>query len=419
MNNRITVASYIAIALASGSVNATEWVTTYDGSTTLGATGTITFDDWGFTGPGGRTAVDFDPINGFGGLAEGNTLDPTGGIGQIQHVITTGPDGLTPDAPADIVGDVGSANSYPNANVDSVATFYQWGYTSPAGSEFNNMLIDYDGDYHIAKDDMSFNFYNYFDYEQVGTTGGLADGTYPTKLAFQPYALSDAQGWCGSILAEHPNADEAMAGQVTFDFAFDVYFQLAPGVYSYMSTEIVSDFEMRSYGDINVDITTEGGVQQLMSARAVVNNTDPTSNNDTVNADTPTGDPELWHNKVSFMGASVIPGYGAGTGDCGILTAEWAGGSQGPGVKKFDSIISGVADAAACTTAGGTWQEHAFSGFAFILRADAERHIDYFDESIYGPDPMLAAVPVPAAAWLFGSGLLGLIGVARRTRHRN
>jgi len=27
------------------------------------------------------------------------------------------------------------------------------------------------------------------------------------------------------------------------------------------------------------------------------------------------------------------------------------------------------------------------------------------------------AVPVPAAVWLFGSGLLGLIGFARRTRH--
>ncbi len=28
----------------------------------------------------------------------------------------------------------------------------------------------------------------------------------------------------------------------------------------------------------------------------------------------------------------------------------------------------------------------------------------------------VAAVPVPAAAWLFGSGLLGLIGIARRKK---
>ena len=27
----------------------------------------------------------------------------------------------------------------------------------------------------------------------------------------------------------------------------------------------------------------------------------------------------------------------------------------------------------------------------------------------------IPAVPVPAAAWLFGSGLLGLVGVTRRT----
>jgi len=28
----------------------------------------------------------------------------------------------------------------------------------------------------------------------------------------------------------------------------------------------------------------------------------------------------------------------------------------------------------------------------------------------------LAAVPIPAAVWLFGSGLLGLIGMARRKK---
>lgn len=32
----------------------------------------------------------------------------------------------------------------------------------------------------------------------------------------------------------------------------------------------------------------------------------------------------------------------------------------------------------------------------------------------FGATPILATVPLPAAAWLFGSGLLGLIGVARR-----
>ena len=33
-----------------------------------------------------------------------------------------------------------------------------------------------------------------------------------------------------------------------------------------------------------------------------------------------------------------------------------------------------------------------------------------------GNDPVLQAVPVPAAIWLFGSGLIGLFGFARRKK---
>ena len=328
-------------------VQATDWVRTFDGSTTAGWTGSIAFDDWGFTGPNGRTAVDFDAVNGFGnGTYNASTADycinnPSAcGIGQIQHVVTTGPDGLTPDAPANIQSDFLSSNGpYPNANVDSLTSFFKWGYTSNAGSTFSNMLIDFDGDYQIAKNDMDFQFYNIIDYQQVVPDGGtrvgtVADGIYNNKLAFQPYALTDAVGWCGSILADHPNAHEAMAGQVTFDIALDVYFRNDDGTFTYWSTEITRDFVMRSYGDITVDLTSwDGQGTQQMSARAVVNNTDPTVDNQSVGPDTPVGDPELWHNKVSFMGADVLQG-GGGLGDCGILSAEFAAGQRGPGVMK-------------------------------------------------------------------------------------
>lgn len=419
------------------------WTKTIDAATYGGSTGTITFDDWGYTGPGGRNASQFGPLN--GGFGE---------VGQIQHVVTRAADWNTPDAPDTVTQEWASAdgsyNVYTNANMDANVNFYNWGYTTKAGSTFSNMMIDKDGDYFIAQKDMKFEFYDTFNYKQMplpdgtyavnpGDPGYVADGVYPTKLAFQPYALSDAEGWCGSVLTSNPGSLEAMAGQVRFDFAFDVYFQLAPGVYVYSATEIVPDFEMRSYGDITVNVTTAAGDVQSFSARAVINNTNPNDpayaagNTPDVNAIP--GDPN-YYNLVSFMGAGVIPNIDY----CGFESAEWGAGQRGPGVYRFASIDKSITDATACSAAGGVWQGHAYPGYAFILRADGIRVIEAMDYSTYSDLSNvpytdangvaynydengnlvaiadLSAVPVPAAVWLFGSGLLGLIGVARRSR---
>ena len=45
-------------------------------------------------------------------------------------------------------------------------------------------------------------------------------------------------------------------------------------------------------------------------------------------------------------------------------------------------------------------------------------YVDQITQVVGGSTPTwsLAAAPVPAAAWLFGSGLLGLIGIARRKK---
>ena len=63
-----------------------------------------------------------------------------------------------------------------------------------------------------------------------------------------------------------------------------------------------------------------------------------------------------------------------------------------------------------CTQYGSvyiTLDEGGFDGFM-----DRYRSRGYADTS------MPSAIPVPAAAWLFGSGLLGLAGLARRPRHK-
>ena len=197
--------TYLSIAIASTllttNVHADAvWVQQVNG-------GEVRFYDWGYTGPQAQTAGEFTSNGTFDGAT------------QIQHVVTTGPDGLTQDGSYTVLEDLTNAVTYADANMDSAVNFYKWGYTTTAGSTFNNMQIDADGDYHIARDDMSFGFYDTFEYNNVTT----ADPTVSvdTLIDFQPYALSDATGWCGSVMSSNPSALEAMAGQVTFDFAFD------------------------------------------------------------------------------------------------------------------------------------------------------------------------------------------------------
>jgi hypothetical protein len=120
-----------------------------------------------------------------------------------------------------------------------------------------------------------------------------------------------------------------------------------------------------------------------MSARAVVNNTDASVDNQSVGPATPTGDLS-WHNRVSFMGANILRSGGW----CGMETAEWKGGARGIGVKRYDSVRRDLTTIADCQAAGGVMDTNSFTGKAYILRADANRYIDYFDESVYGPDPM-------------------------------
>lgn len=288
-----------------------------------------------------------------------------------------------------------------------------------SGSTFNSMQIDKNGNYFVARNDMAFGFYDYFAYHD--TTGTNPDQMVDTAINFQPYAVSDARGWCGSTLATNPNGVSVMAGQVNFDFAFDAYMvdqNPAPGQGG--GTQIVPDFVMRSYGDFVVNMGTN---LETYRGSAVINNTNPL-----------TGEVDpAYQNKVSFLGGGVVPKgvwVSADSYDGNgkrILNPDstWHVTVVGDGVASLcdpsvDSVRAG--DGAHC------WQ-NAFAGYAFLMRADGSRTLTWINPTGHSnyvtTDPTaytsigqeVPSVPVPAAVWLFGSGVTGLIATARRRRY--
>ena len=389
-----------AFAATAWDANLGVWVTTIDAASHVGSSGTITFNDWGYQGPtvGGYTvgANDFQVGSGF----------DSSSIGQIQHVVTKSPDYLTSDPASNVVGDLGDPSTFANANMDGAVNFYKWGYTTPANSTFNNMQIDTAGNYHIAKTDMSFVKYDTFVYRDM--TGTNPDQTYDTRINFKPYTVSDARGWCGSVLTPDPSGLAQMAGQVTFDLAMDIYFDFGgPDIYS--STELVSGFVMRSYGDYTVNITN-GSEQQFFQGSAVGNNTNPESIVAGVGG---TLDP-AFQNDVSFLGAGVLS------------AGEWvsAGSFNADGTKKMRIDVNATTGETSqvwdvtiveAGTDGAVWHANVYGGKAFILRADGMRILDYVNPT--GHSDYVAAVPEPESYAMMLMGL-GLIGMAVRRRRR-
>lgn len=375
---------------------ATNWGTTYDAAT-YGSAGTITFNDWGYKGPTGVGALDFQVGTGFNASS----------LGQSQHVITKAPDWLTPDPAHNVVGDVTNTPAFDNANMDGGVNFYKWAYTTPADSTFSNMQIDTAGNYHIAKSDMSFRRYDLFQY--VDKTGVNASSTYDTQINFKPYAISDAKGWCGSVMTVDPGGLAQMAGQVTFDFAMDVYFDY--GIEIYSSTQLVPGFVMRSYGDYTVDVTTNGGLgqQQLFYGHAVGNNTNPGSIVAGVGG---TLDP-AYLNQVSFLGAGVLPlGVWVSGDSFNADESKKMRTDFNPTTNENNQVwdVTIVAEG----TPGARWHANSFAGYAYVLRADGMRILDYVNPE--GHSDYVASVPEPETYAMMLAGI-GLVGLALRRRN--
>lgn len=83
------------------------------------------------------------------------------------------------------------------------------------------------------------------------------------------------------------------------------------------------------------------------------------------------------------------------------------GGLSGPasvGTLTFDTLMPGTA----VFTMGETTDPLKGGGFISAVTFSGQ------DPMFVGASVKISAVPVPAAVWLFGSGLLGLVSVARR-----
>ena len=388
----------LAAALcASPAFAATTWTTNIDAATYAGSSGSITFNDWGYKGPANVGANDFQVGAGFNAA----------NIGQIQHVVTKVPDYLTPDPGSNVVGDLGAPNAnFTNANMDGGVNFYKWGYTTPANSTFNKMQVDTAGNYHVAKQDMSFGYYDMFEYRDK--TGVNPNQSYNTKINFKPYTVSDARGWCGSVLNPDPAGVAKMGGQVTFDFAMDVYYNFG-GTPVYSSTQLVPGFVMRSYGDYTVNVATAGAEMQSFSGHAVGNNTNPLSIVPGVGG---TLDP-AYQNQVSFLGAGVLPegvwvSAGSFNPDGSRKMRTDTNATTGVSTQVWDVTIVGAG------TAGAVWHGNAFAGRAYLLRADGMRILDYVNPD--GHSLYVATVPEPEtnAMFLVGAGLVGGMAMRRR-----
>ena len=399
----------------------TDHVTIYS-ATEYGKNGTVTFNDWGYIGPNGSGWNDF-VVPSSGGFDSSD-------IGQRQKVVTYGVDtagvsnlnGLTPDLPQRVRSEAN--DNFWDANMDGQVQFYRWGYTTPAGSIFNNMQIDRKGNYFVARSDMKFGFYDYFTSSWATTSGGTTSpGTYDTGINFQPYAVSDAKGWCGSVLNSNPKSVAIMAGQVTFDFAFDAYLSDGAPIPGGTGggTQIVPGFVMRSYGDYNMTVDAPTLTNPLATltytGNAVINNTNPL-----------TGELDpAYQDKVSFLGGGVVP--------MGVwVTAD----SYNPdGSRKINpdqtwqvTVASGTNLCNPGTDSiraedGAHCYQNSFAGYGFLMRADGSRQLTFIagvpdvvggGHSYYVATDAAAYVPVPAAVWLFGSGFLALAGVARKRK---
>ena len=115
------------------------------------------------------------------------------------------------------------------------------------------------------------------------------------------------------------------------------------------------------------------------------------------------------------------PGTGTLADNAGSTAGQWT--LTVPMFVNFSSVDYDLGNVTFGTVTNFPMDYHTgdalLRGNGTVLNGDFTDWTVFFE--IQGRDPLAAssAVPIPAAVWLFGSGLMGLIGVARRRKQQH
>lgn len=199
-----------------------------------------------------------------------------------------------------------------------------------------------------------------------------------------------------------------MKNKVMRTFSFLMYLAVA-AFSTNASAAVVLDFSTGSLGPggtINYDGANATGIGiniGLMSVEGAggmdgVYNADALLNFDTA------------ANTIEIFGTVAGLGSGLGSTPSILLSGSFSSWDYGPALGGGEFFMGEGPDAknADLLTALGIDPGTPFQHFGFSLES--------VNGNVNSTDIMNTAVPVPAAVWLFGSGLIGLIGIARRKK---